>query len=135
MKLTREARQGLIDSIAAWEGKKKAKNPHAVGISSIHCPLCAIFLYRTSLMSPQYLWQDRYGHHERSDHGQPYRCFGCPISHTTGKELCEGSPWRKAKQRLVVWQNYPYLTPPRAAFRRACTKMIRFMQKILEDAE
>src|SRR3990167_1179566 len=104
MKLTKKARQGLINSITAWEGKKKAICPD-IDIYYESCPLCWIYYDR--------------GRDAAGDGG----CKGCPIALTTGMSECHGSPWREARDAYIAWEDDPEATILRAAFRRACIKM------------
>jgi hypothetical protein len=119
MKLSKRARQGLIDSIAAWEYKKKQLALSDVLITPAACPLCK--LYNS--------YNEVHCHH--SD------CMHCPIYKTTGERYCMGSPYVQASEALEVWDDASLWDhderPARAKFRRACTKMIKFMQNILEE--
>jgi len=77
--------KALKASIKHWEENLATDDPFSARFSSHHCPLCKIFLIFTTLYSAE--------------------CRGCPIKITTGKDLCQETPWDDAMNGINKWRD------------------------------
>lgn len=100
----------LKSSIEAWERKLAATDPWAVELGPTACPLCHLF--------------------NTADTADGEYCQMCPVSISTGKAFCAGSPYPTAATALLLWHNWR-TAKARDEWRAAAQAEIDFLRSLL----
>lgn len=94
----------LEESIAKWERNAVAEKPFEYLTSAYNCPLCKIF----NLKNPQ----------------NGTNCEGCPVSESTGRPYCVGTPYYVANTASDAWY-YCYQEGSAESYKLAAHKAAR----------
>ena len=103
--MTPEALTALKASIRHWKKNIAAKTPDDANIGSKNCALCQAFFRN--------------------------ECFGCPVSASTRRFACRGTPYVNAARAGIDWFYYPDSTKARDAWRKAAQAELDFLRSLL----
>lgn len=99
----------LRQSIKKWERNAVAESPARFAIRSEDCPLCRMFAASG--------------------------CRGCPVSAATGRDLCDGTPYRAAADARALWSADPIYPPRREKAHAAARAEAEFLRSLLPEEE
>ena len=100
--MTPKAKKALEGSIRKWE---RIVTGEGVDNGWRNCPLCAAF-------------------------NKDEDCRGCPVRKSTGKNLCEGTPYEKWCDAQDEWQNQEWGSAITEKQRKAALAMLRFLESL-----